>query len=146
MVGDPLLEEYKVCERQCRHIDEQNWMWGSFLFGGSIAGAGFVLSQNLSAFRLLSLALLSTAVLVGYVLFVKRAVAQKRVYIMRMCEIEASPRFFNTLVTASRIGYQTRAGKIGEKFDVLLGMVAFYLIILYVGTAVLIIKTGFIIP
>jgi len=39
MTDNPLLEEYKLCHSMIRHLDEQNWSWGSFILGGSLAAA-----------------------------------------------------------------------------------------------------------
>jgi hypothetical protein len=157
MTDDPVLEEYKICSEIVRHLDEQNWMWGSFLFGGSIAGAGFVLSQNLTAFRLLTLSLLSTAILGGYTLYIRRGVSVKDACCSRMREIEVT-HFRNTVLIEQRLrdlsenftlpkfeGGMIQQSRI-RAFNVLQLMVLYYLLILYGGTIVLSFLRGFVIP
>jgi hypothetical protein len=138
MSQDPLLEEYKICQKITSHLDEQNWMWGSFLFGGSIAGAGFVLSQNVNVHRLLGLSILSTVILGGYICYVKRSVGITDVCFSRMREIEAT--HLTNVYIARKLGNLRRWGSVpsydGRQpisvfpirgFHILVGMVALYL-------------------
>jgi hypothetical protein len=88
MADNPILEEYKICARGRAHIDEQNWMWGSFLFGGTLAATGFVLSQKVGWIRLSGLSLVASVILIGYLLFVRRGMEIRDVYAERMLQIE----------------------------------------------------------
>ena len=159
MTYNPVLEEYKICSETASHLDEQNWMWGSFLFGGSIAGAGFVLSQpTLHAFSLLVLSLLSTVILVGYIFYVKRSIGIKDACFSRMRAIEAT-QFPNLVFIERQLNYLNqyrvmtgfesvkpiRLARV-RSFDVLTGMVICYLTILYAGTIALTIAKGFLFP
>jgi hypothetical protein len=90
MTDNPILEEYRLCHEATWRIDEHNWMWGSFLFGGSLAAVGLVFSQHVGLLRLLALASLSSVVLGGYVLIVRRTIPIKDAYFSRMREIEAT--------------------------------------------------------
>jgi hypothetical protein len=107
MTDNPALEEYKICDGLANHLDEQNWMWGSFLFGGSLASIGFVLSQKLSSLRLLGLSLILTGILSGYVLYVWRSMGVQAVCFSRMRQIEAT--CFKTVGIATTM-YRVRNG------------------------------------
>ncbi len=92
MADNPILEEYKLCQRIIEHLDTQNWSWGSFLFGGSLAATGFVLSSRVSVSRLGAVALLSSVVLCGWGLFVNRSIGMRDICRERMLEIETKNR------------------------------------------------------
>lgn len=148
MTDNPILEEYKVCHETARHIDQQNAYWGSLIFGGSIAAAGFVLSQRVGPLRLFGLAVLSTVLLVGYILLIYRSDGVKAVCFARMREIEQT--HFNAFGVESRIHYLRTSHSYPDyplsrkpitifrvrEFHILSFMVSFYIVALWLGTAV----------
>lgn len=88
MTDNLILEEYKLCTHEMEHIDKQHWNWGAFLFGGSLVATGFVLSQKVGWIRLLGLSLVSSVLLIGYILYVSRGTRIKDILAARMRQIE----------------------------------------------------------
>jgi hypothetical protein len=97
MTDNPALEEYRILALQLQHMDEQNWNWGAFLFGGTLAATGLVLSQRVGWLRLLGLALVATVILGGYILYVHRDDTIQDVLRARMRQIEA--QYLPTVLT-----------------------------------------------
>lgn len=89
MADDPVLEEYKICSAMIQHLDEVNWSWGAFLFGGTLAATGFVLSQKATFSHLAALSMISSIVLIGWLAYVKRMADMMDIYGDRMQAIEA---------------------------------------------------------
>jgi hypothetical protein len=144
MADNPILEEYKICARAGAHLDEQNWMWGSFLFGGTLAATGFVLSQRVGWVRLLGLSLVSSVILIGYLQYVQRGMKVRDVYAARMRQIEEQHLpMINTERLIDMAKKRPIVFKQGEQpisvsgpraFHVLQLMVLGYLAILWIGT------------
>jgi len=136
MTDNPVLEEYKLCHAALRNLDEQNWNLGSFLFGGSLAAAGFVLglSTHVTFGRMLGLSVLSTILLFGLLLYVWRNASVADVIRQRMFVIEiANP---NQLGLETSLDQARRTGRFfGVKQRYLYaGMIVLYLGALWFGT------------
>lgn len=145
MTDNPLLKEYELCQHTIEHLDTQNWSWGSFLFGGSLAATGFVLSSHIGFAQLGTVALLSSIVLGGWGLFVNRSIGIRDVCRERMLEIE----------TKNKMGLKTQhyLQTLRQKGSVIIGkrmihlfrirsktilgiMLCSYLAILWIGTLI----------
>ncbi len=136
MTDDPVIEEYKICAAMIRHLDEQNWNWGAFLFGGSLAATGFVLSQRATFARLAALSVISTIVLVGWLAYITRAASIRDIYLERMRTIEA---YNYQLQIQIQTVIQSRLHKIFplRLLWILTIMIALYLGTLYLGALIL---------
>jgi len=145
-----------LCASAMRHIDEQNWMWGSFLFGGTLAATGFVLSQKVGWIRLCGLSLVASVILIGYLLYVNRGMRVNKVFRERMCQIEElhlpmiwTERIFERAKDKdhpmiSRQGKNISLATWFTDFHILELMVTGYLLILWIGTIIsLLLSKGF---
>jgi hypothetical protein len=136
--NDPTIEEYKHCGSMIRHLDEQNWSWGAFLFGGSLAAIGFVLSQRVTFSHLAAIALISTIVLVGWLAYVKRMADTRDIYADRMRAIEVAHSMKIQAQHVVQRGLVLRGNKYKpifpiRAFRILMMMVILYLAALWAG-------------
>jgi hypothetical protein len=88
MADSAILEEYKICNSMVQHLDTQNWNWGAFLFGGTLAATGFVLSGTTTPAKLFALFVISSIILGGWCISVGRSRAVRKIFTERMREIE----------------------------------------------------------
>ena len=143
MSENPALEEYKLLARELMHMDEQNWNWGAFLFGGTLAATGLVLSQRVGWLRLLGLASVATVILGGYILYVHRDDTIQDILRARMRQIEEqylptvlTERTMQSVRDGQKFVWHNRTYSIARIscFQALELMAFGYLFLLWIGT------------
>lgn len=128
MTDNPILEEYKLCQRVIEHNDNHNTSLGAFIFGGSIAAAGIILaSQCVTVQKWAIFALLSTVILIGLLAYISLTKKKSRIAQRRMMQIEND---HYPLVTLQRQLYHYGGP---SRFWIYATMIAGYILILWFG-------------